>query len=106
MSRVLSKVKTRLQTLPLSYLYNPKDEGGRGRFTMLMSGIMSGLIGQLSGGLFNTSFLLQYGLDKSKIGILTFVPYFACLLQIFSPWILERFPKRKWLLFAVRMLTV
>ena len=73
MSRVLSKVKTRLQTLPLGYLYNPKDEGGRGRFTMLMSGIMSGLIGQLSGGLFYTSFLLQYGLDKSKIGILTFV---------------------------------
>lgn len=103
MSYVLSKIKTRLQTLPLRYLYNPKDEGGRGRFTMLMSGIMSGLIGQLSGGLFYTSFLLQYGLDKSKIGILTFVPYFACLLQIFSPWILERFPKRKWLLFAVRM---
>ena len=91
-----------MQTLPFRYLYNIKDDGGKGRFTMLMSGIMSGLVGQLSGGLFYTSFLLQYGLDKSKIGILSFVPYMTCLLNIFAPLILEHFPKRKWLLFAGR----
>ena len=103
MNRTLSKIKIRLQTLPIRYLYNIKDDGGRGRFTMLMSGIMSGLIGQLSGSLFYVNFLLQYGLDKSEIGILTFVPYITCLLNIFAPWILEHFPKRKWLLFAGRL---
>lgn len=103
MNRTFSKIKTRLQTSPIRYLYNIRDDGGRGRFTMLLSGIMAGLVGQLSGGLFYTSFLLQYGLDKSKIGILTFVPYITCLLNIFGPLILEHFPKRKWLLFSARL---
>ena len=79
----------------LRYVYNVKDDRGRGRFCMLMSGIMAGLVGQLSGGLFYTSFLLSYGLDVKDIGILTFMPYLACLLNIFSPWVLEHFRKRK-----------
>ena len=54
----------------LRYVYNVKDDRGRGRFCMLMSGIMAGLVGQLSGGLFYTSFLLSYGLDVKDIGIL------------------------------------
>ncbi len=84
----------------LRYVYNVKDERGRGRFCMLLSAVMAGLVGQLSGGLFYTSFLLQYGMDKSRIGILTFVPYLACLFSILSPWVLEHFKKRKWLLVA------
>ncbi len=79
----------------LRLVYNIRDDGGRGRSCMLLSGILSGLVGQLSGGLFYTSFLLQYGLDKSRIGILTFVPYLTCLLNLFSPWLLEHFKKRK-----------
>ncbi|MBQ9748098.1 MAG: hypothetical protein IJV98_04865 [Clostridia bacterium] len=84
----------------LRYVYNVKDDRGRGRFCMLLSAVMAGLVGQLSGGLFYTSFLLQYGMDKSRIGILTFVPYLACLFSILSPWVLEHFKKRKWLLVA------
>ena len=84
----------------LRYVYNVKDERGRGRLCMLLSAVMAGLVGQLSGGLFYTSFLLQYGMDKSRIGILTFVPYLACLFSILSPWVLEHFKKRKWLLVA------
>ena len=68
---------------------------------MLLSSIMAGLVGQLSGSLFYTSFLLMYGLDKSEIGILTFIPYITCLLNIFSPTSLERFKKRKWSFEAV-----
>lgn len=84
----------------LHYVYNVKDDRGRGRLCMLFSSIMTGLVGQLSGGLFYTSFLLQYGLDKSRIGILTFVPYITCLLNIFSPWLLEHFKRRKFILAA------
>ena len=71
---------------------------------MLLSSVMAGLVGQLSGGLFYTSFLLMYGLDKSRIGILTFIPYITCLLNIFSPILLERFRKRKWILVASKLL--
>ncbi len=82
----------------LRLVYNIRDDGGKGRACMLLSGILAGLVGQLSGGLFYTSFLLQYGLDKSRIGILTFVPYLTCLLNLFSPWLLEHFRKRKFVL--------
>ena len=88
----------------LYQVYNVKDDLGRGRFCMLMSSIMAGLVGQLSGGLFYTSFLLNYGLRVSDIGILTFVPYLACLLNIFSPWLLEHFKKRKGILVASKLL--
>ncbi len=88
----------------LKYIYNVKDLRGRGRLCLLISTIMSTLVAQLSGGLFYTSFLLQYGLDKSLIGILTFIPYLAALFNFLSPLILERFKKRKYLLAAGKLL--
>lgn len=99
-----SSLKKRWETSPLRYVYNVKDDLGRGRTCMLLSSMMAGLVGQLSGGLFYTSFLLMYGLDKSRIGILTFIPYITCLLNIFSPLILERFKKRKWVLVSSKLL--
>ncbi|MBE6665435.1 MAG: MFS transporter [Ruminococcaceae bacterium] len=98
MKRFFGQLKKRAKTSPLFYVYNVKNDLGRGRFCMLLSSVMAGLVGQLSGSLFYTSFLLMYGLDKSEIGILTFIPYLTCLLNIFSPSILERFKKRKWIL--------
>ena len=104
MSRLFSNLKTRIKKSPLFYVYNVKDDLGRGRFCMLLSSIMVGLVGQLSGGLFYTSFLLKYGLDKSRIGILTFIPYITCLLNLFSPILLEHFKKRKWILAGGKLL--
>ncbi len=98
MNRFFSNLKRRIQTSPLHYVYNVRDDLGRGRFCMLISAITTGLVGQLSGGLFYTHFLLMYGLDSTRIGILTFMPYLTCLLNIFSPLLLERFKKRKWIL--------
>jgi len=79
----------------LCSVYNVKDVNGKGRFCMLISSIVTNLVTQIAGGLFFTSFLLQYGLDKSRIGIFVFIPYMACMFSIFSPLILERFKKRK-----------
>ena len=103
MNRFFGSLKTRVKKSPLLYVYNVKDDLGRGRFCMLLSSIMAGLVGQLSGGLFYTSFLLMYGLDKSRIGILTFIPYITCLLNIFSPILLEHFKRRKWILTASKL---
>ena len=103
MNRFFSQLKRRVKTSPLRYVYNVKDDLGRGRACMLFSSIMAGLVGQLSGSLFYTSFLLMYGLDKSQIGILTFIPYITCLLNIFSPTILERFKKRKGILVTSKL---
>ncbi|MBR7161814.1 MAG: hypothetical protein IKD07_05310, partial [Clostridia bacterium] len=103
MKRFFGQLKKRAKASPLLYVYNVKNDLGRGRFCMLMSAVMAGLVGQLSGGLFYTSFLLMYGLDKSDIGILTFIPYITCLLNLFSPILLERFKKRKWILVTSKL---
>jgi len=90
--------------ISFKYVYNSKDEYGRGRINMLLSTIIAGVSGQMAGGLFYTGFLLQNGLDKSRIGILAFIPYLACLFNVFSPMILERFKKRKTILVAGKFL--
>ncbi|MGM9663684.1 MAG: MFS transporter [Eubacteriales bacterium] len=86
-------------------VFSPRDEHARGRLCIMLSGILSSIAAQFTGGVFYTGFLLLYGIDVVSIGILTFIPSLACLLNIFSPSILERFRKRKWLLAGVRILT-
>lgn len=87
----------------LYYLFNLHDEKAKGRSVMLASSIMTGIIGWLTGGLFYTSFLMHNGIDLVKIGIISFVPYIANCFAVFAPSILERFPKRRWVLFGGRL---
>ena len=84
-------------------VYGWNDIYSRGRFCIMLSGIFSGIVAQLSGSLFLTRFLLSYGMDKSRIGILTFVPYLACLFNVFSPLFLERIRVRRRLLIAMKL---
>lgn len=86
-------------------VFSPRDEHSRGRLCMMTSGILASIASQFTGGVFYTGFLLLYGINVVSIGILSFIPSLACLLNIFSPSILERFRKRKWLLASVRILT-
>lgn len=103
MKYIFGHLKNGLQRFPSGYVYDVRDTGGRGRLCMMLSAIMTNLITNLSDGLFYTSFLLMYDMDKSKIGVLTFVPYLTSLFSLLSPYILERFPKRKWLLFGGKL---
>lgn len=98
MKNFITAMKNKWKTSTLRYVYNAKDDRGRGRLCMLISGVMSGLVGQLSSGLFYTGFLLGHGIDIVDIAIITFIPYITCFLNIFSPWILEHFKKRKLIL--------
>ncbi len=84
-------------------VYGWNDIYSRGRLCIMLSGIFSGIVAQLSGSLFLTRFLLSYGMDKSRIGILTFVPYLACLFNVFSPLFLERIRVRRPLLIAMKL---
>lgn len=104
MKNFITAMENKWKTSTLRYVYNAKDDRGRGRLCMLISGIMSGLIGQLSSGLFYTGFLLGHGIDIVDIAIITFIPYITCFLNIFSPWILEHFKKRKLILAAGKLL--
>lgn len=85
-------------------LFTLKDEQGRGRCVMLTSAIISMINAWLTTNIFYTSFLMIYGIDLVNIGIITFIPYIAGCFGIFSPSLLERFPKRRWLLVGGRFL--
>ena len=104
MKNFITALKNKWQTSTLRYVYNAKDDRGRGRLCMLISGIMAGIIGQLSTGFFYTGFLLGHGIDIVDIAIITFIPYITCFLNIFSPWILEHFKKRKFILASGKIL--
>lgn len=86
----------------LAVLFNFYDEKALGRTVMLTSSIISNVISWLTTGLFYTAFLMMYGIDLVNIGIITFIPYIANCFSIFAPSILERFPKRRWILAAGR----
>lgn len=79
----------------ISTVFNLKELHGQGRARILTSTVLDNVVVSIANGVFYTSFLLYYGMDKSRIGFLTFIPYITCLLNIFSPSILERFHRRK-----------
>lgn len=83
----------------IHHLFNRSDELARGRCCMLASGIAENILSWLTAGAFYTGFLMVAGIDVVKIGIISFVPYIANCFAIFSPSILERFAKRRRVLF-------
>ena len=87
----------------LRFLFNRQEEHARGRCVMMASGVLSGLIGIMTGGVFYTTFLMQNGINVVNIGIITFVPYIANCFSIFAPSILERFERRRYILAASRL---
>lgn len=94
----------RIRSSSFFMLFNFRDELAKGRSCVLLFTSINSLVGCLSGGLFYTSFLMANGINLVNISIITFLPYIANCFSVFAPSILERFPKRKWLLAGLRML--
>ena len=87
----------------LHVLYNFYDDMGKGRCAMLFSVVAQNIIAWLTGTLFYTSFLLHNGIDLVNIGIVTAIPLLSNVLAVFSPFILESFPRRRFLLLGGRI---
>ena len=104
MQRLIHGFKNSWQQSNLHTVYNFSDPYAKGRCRILLSTILDSVASQLVTGIFYTSFLLHYGMDKSKIGFLTFIPYITCMLNLFSPLILERFQRRKQILITAKLI--
>jgi len=85
-------------------VFNLHEEKARGRTAMIASAVIASIAANLSGGVFYSGFLVGYGINLVNIGILSFVPYMASLFCLLSPLVLERFPKRRWVLAGGRVL--
>jgi MFS family permease len=104
MSEYMHALKVKWQNSSFVHTFNMQEDKAKGRSYILISSILSSIAGQLSGGIFYTGFLLSYGINTVNIGIITFVPALTRLLSMFSPYILERFRKRKGILTVLGML--
>lgn len=85
-------------------LFSFRDDHGRGRCVMLASAIITGINSWLTTDIFYTSFLMIYGIDLVNLGIITFIPYIASCFGVFSPSLLERFSRRRWVLVGGKLL--
>jgi len=83
--------------------FRKNDPEAYGRKCVISVNMLSGIVGQLTGSTFYTAFLINNGIDITRIGILTFIPYIASMLSVFSPVVLEPFAKRKGLLVGARV---
>ena len=84
-------------------VFNWGDDRGKGRCCMLASAILSTLVTDLTAGTLYTAFLTVNNFSIVDAGVLTFLPLIASCFSIFSPMILERFKKRRWILTGGRL---
>ena len=82
--------------------YKKDDEHSENRKRLLIFGYPANIIGNLIGGNFYTGLLLLLGADDAFIGLMSIFSIGANTLQILSPLLLERFPRRKRLLLGLR----
>lgn len=85
-------------------VYNFRDPDAKGRLCVLIFTVVEGFLTYITTGIFYTEFLQGYGVNITGAGILSFVPYFASMFVLFTPELLNRFPKRRWLLGACKFL--
>ena len=85
-------------------LFNLSSDEAKGRTCMISSSVLGGIAAGITGGVFYSGFLLGYGIDIVKIGILTFVPYIASIFSLLSPVVLERFQHRRTVLAIGRVI--
>ena len=83
-------------------VYNTSTEGGRARSCLLCAILSQGVVNGLSTGIFYTGLLIGYGFNIVNISILAIVPHIASLFTLFSPYLLERFKKRRLILSVSR----
>ena len=83
--------------------FNRADERAYGRFAFFFDGRMQSFSGIFANGVFYTAFLRLNNISMSDVGIMTYMPIFANLSCIFSPFIFRNMKKRKPILMAARM---
>lgn len=85
-------------------VFNFKDPLARGRCCILIFKVVEGFLTYITTGIFYTAFLQAYDMNITDAGILAFIPYIASMFVLFTPSLLNHFPKRKWILASCKFL--
>ena len=84
-------------------VFSYDNEACSARTNLLFATIAQNVVGGFSSGIFYTGLLLGYGIDLVNISIVTFIPYITSFFTLLTPFLLERFPKRRLLLSVARI---
>ncbi len=85
-------------------VFNFHDPDAKGRSCVLIYKVVEGFLVYIITGVFYTSFLTCHGMDSVDGGILAFIPYIASMFVLFMPSLLNRFPKRRWILAVCKVM--
>ena len=85
-------------------VYNFRDPEAKGRVCLLIYTLVEYFLNYITSGIFYTHFLQNYNVDITGVGILNFIPFLASMFVLFTPGILNHFPKRRWLLAGCKLL--
>ena len=99
----MSKLRDLYRRTGWHTVFSFDDENTRARTSLLGATAMQAVVGGLSTGVFYTGFLLGYGIDIVNLSILTVIPYLCSLFSLLTPYILDRFPRRRMILSVARV---
>lgn len=79
------------------------DEAARARTYLLGAVSVQGVVNGLTTGVFYTGFLMCFGINIVNISILTIIPQITSLFTLLTPFVLDRFPKRRFVVSVARI---
>ncbi len=85
-------------------VYNFRDSEAKGRVCVLIYTLVEYFLLYITSGIFYTQFLQSYKVDITGVGILNFIPFLASMFVLFTPGLLNHFPKRRWLLAGCKLM--
>ena len=99
----MSKLRDLYRKTGWHTVFSYDDEASTARTNLLYATIIQGVVNGFTTGVFYTGLLMGYGINIVNISIITLVPYVASLFSLLTPYILERFPVRRWILSIARV---
>ena len=76
-------------------VFSFEDEAAKARTYLLGAVSVQGVVNGLTTGVLYTGFLMCFGINIVNISILTIVPQITSLFTLLTPFVLDRFPKRR-----------
>lgn len=99
----MNKLKKLYYKTGWNTVFSFDDEASSARTYLLGATALQSIVSGLTTGVFYTGFLLGYGINIVNLSILTVIPYLTSLFSVLTPYILDRFPKRRTVLSIARI---
>lgn len=102
-------MKKMIQTLLLKSgwhdVYDRRSTDGRARSCLLATIVLQSVINGFSSGVFYSGLLVGYGISLVNISIISIIPNIASFFTLLTPYVLQRFPKRRTILTVTRIIS-